>query len=162
MSNKNPFADLFGSFNSCSFNTEAFNLDKVVAASRLNAKAWTDAWKAASEGTQVLYRRQAEIAQAASEEFTKLCKDFASNVKSPEAGIAKQAEYTKCSFEAAIANSKELFEIATKSGGQATEILNDRVSSALKEIKDLAVNSNSAESSSAANNQQRKNRNEAA
>jgi phasin family protein len=150
MSNKNPFADLFSNFaGNCAFN-DAFSFDKFIAAGRLNAKAFSDAAKAATEGVQALTRRQAEIAQKSSEEFARFFKDVSSSAKTPEAGIAKQAEFTKSSIESAIANSKELFEMAAKSGSEASDIIGKRVSSALSE---LAVNTNSAP---------KKNKNEAA
>jgi phasin family protein len=154
MSYKNPFADMFSNFaGNCSFN-DAFNMDKFVAAGRLNAKAFADASKAASEGAQALSRRQAEIAQKTAEEFAKYFKDVSNSAKSPEAGIAKQAEFTKCSFESAVANSQELFEIASKSAKEASKIIGERVSSSLSEFASANSNSN--------NNAAKKNKNEAA
>ena len=137
MANKNPFADLFGSF----------GLDQAIAASRLNAKAFSDATKAAAEGAQALSRRQAEIFQNAAEEASNFWKEAGTPEKNPEANVAKQTEFAKKSIESAIANSKELLEMANKSNTEAGEIISKRVSAALNEF---SANSNKKKKTEAA------------
>ncbi len=140
MSNKNPFSDLFNSWTSNLPNAaESFDWDKLINASRLNAKAFSDAAKAAAEGAQALSRRQAEILQNNAEEISKFFKEISTSVKNPEAGVAKQAEFAKSSIESAISNSKELVEMAVKSNAEANDIITKRISVALTE---LAANSN--------------------
>lgn len=144
--NKNPFADFFNAWsdnawlknNACT----GVNFDDAIAAGRLNAKAFSDAVKAASEGAQAVLRRQAEISQRAAEEASKYFKEATSaeNVKNPEAAIANQAEFAQKSIENAISNSKELFEMASKFGNEASDIINKRVIAALSEV---AANNNS-------------------
>jgi len=148
MSNKNPFSDLFGAWASAiPGSSEAYDFDKIISAGRQNAKAFSDAAKAAAEGAQAVSRRQAEILQKTAEEASKYWKDVSSNSKSPEAGMAKQAEYTKQTIESAVANSKELFEMAAKSNSEASDIISKRIAESLSEI---SSNTNKKKKSEAA------------
>jgi phasin family protein len=155
MSYKNPFSDLFANFaGSCAFN-DSFNIDKAVAAGRSNAKAFAEASKAAADGFQAIAQRQAKIAQEAIAQYENFFKDASSSAKSPEAAVAKQAEYLNSAFKSANANLNELGEIATKSAKEANKIISERVTSSLSELASAANSNNSA-------NPARKNKNEAA
>jgi phasin family protein len=142
MSNKNPFADLF----TANPFTEALNWDVAVNSGRQNAKAFSDAAKAAGEGAQAIARRQAEVAQKNIEEFSKFFKE-ASSAKNPEEGVAKQAEFAKSSIESAIKNASEISEIASKSNKEASDIISKRISGALSEV---AANANAKKKTSTA------------
>jgi phasin family protein len=54
---------------------------------------------------------------------------------SPKETIAKQAEFIKKAFEAAVANARELAEIAEKSNKEAFDIIRRRTSETLEEIR---------------------------
>ena len=152
MSNKNPFADLFtgcsatNPFSALSLDAD---WDSIVNSGRQNAKAFSDAAKAASEGAQAIARRQAEVTQKNIEEFSKFFKD-ASSAKSPEEGLAKQAEFTKSSVESAIKSCSEISEIASKSNKEASDIISKRISTALSEVAANANNVKKKSSTSAA------------
>ena len=148
MSTKNPFSDIFNAWTSAvPAVSDAFDFNKAIEAGRQNAKAFSDAAKAASEGAQAVSRRQAEILQKNAEEASKFWKNVNTSGKTPEAGITAQAEYTKQSFESAVANSKEILEMAAKSNAEASDILAKRLSAALSE---LSENTSSPKKKSAA------------
>ncbi len=134
---KNPFTDAFKDFG-CTSN---FDWDKVVSASRQNAKAWNDAAKAAADGFQLIANRQATLIQKQAEEAQKFFSSFAS-AKSPENAFEQISKAAKNNAESAIANSKELFEVASKSANEAAEILNKRLSAVLSECTTEASSEN--------------------
>ena len=55
----------------------------------------------------------------------------------PQAGAQKRFDLAKSSFETAVANMKELADVAGKSNGEALEIINKRAAEAFEEIKTL-------------------------
>ena len=57
--------------------------------------------------------------------------------QSPGAGAATQAELRKQTFEKALANMRELAEIATKSQSEAWEVVTRRFHENLEELKKL-------------------------
>ena len=138
MSN-NPFADALKSFGFDKL-PESFNMDKAVNSSRQNAKAFGDAAKAASDGFQLIANRQAEIAKKQTEEVQKFFSSF-SSAKSPENALEQITKAAKTNADSALANSKELFEVASKSASEAAEILNKRLSAALSECSNNSNNS---------------------
>ena len=125
---KNPFADAFKDWG-CTAN---FDWDKAVAAGRQNAKAFGDAAKAATDGLQMIANRQANIFQKQAEEAQKFFSNF-SSAKSPESALEQITKAAKASAESSLANSKEIFEVASKSASEATEILSKRLSAAISE-----------------------------
>jgi phasin family protein len=130
--NQNPFADFFKAWGDAG-KLSNFDWDKAIGEGRRNAQAFAEAAKSASEGAQAIARRQAEIVQRNAEEASKFLKEAVSSAKSPEASIAKQAEYTKTFIEAGIANTRELFELASKSNSETIDVFNKRISEALGE-----------------------------
>lgn len=141
MSNSNPFAEAFKAFG-CDKYAETFNWDKAVSSSQANAKAWANAAKAAADGFQLIANRQATIAQKQAEEASKFFSSF-SSAKSPESAIEQLTKAAKANAESALANSKEIFEVASKSASEAAEILNKRLAAALSECTETCTASNS-------------------
>ena len=128
---KNPFAEILKTFG-CENYTSSFNWDKAVASSRQNAKAFGDAAKAATDGFQLIANRQAALFQKQAEEATKFFSGLASS-KGSENALEQFSKAAKATTESAIANSNELFEVASKSASEAAEILNKRLSAAISE-----------------------------
>lgn len=141
MSNNNPFADAFKAFGADKY-SEAFNWDKAIASGQANAKAFANAAKAAADGFQMIANRQATLSQKQAEEVSKFFSSFASS-KSPEGALEQITKAAKANAESALANSKELFEVASKSASEAAEILNKRLSAAISEYSETATASNS-------------------
>jgi phasin family protein len=61
------------------------------------------------------------------------------NAGTVEAKAEKQAEVVKAAVEKAVANARELTELATKSQGEAFDVLNKRFIESVDEVKTLAV-----------------------
>lgn len=130
MSN-NPFAEVLKVWG-CDKYADNFNFDKAVASGRQNAKAFGDAAKAAADGFQLIANRQASLLQKQAEEAQKFFSGF-SSAKSPENALEQLTKAAKANAESAMANSKELFEVASKSASEAAEILNRRLSDVISE-----------------------------
>ena len=131
MSNNNPFAEAFKVWGFDKY-SESFDVEKAVASGRQNAKALGDAAKAAADGFQLIANRQAKLLQEQAEETSKFFSLFAS-AKSPENAFEQITKAAKTNTESALNNSKELFEVASKSASEAAEILNKRLADAISE-----------------------------
>lgn len=128
---KNPFTEALKSFG-CENYATSFDWDKAVSSARQNAKAFGDAAKAATDGFQLIANRQAALIQKQAEEASKFFSGFAS-AKSPENALEQITKAAKSNADSALANSNEIFEVATKSAKEATKILTDRLSAAISE-----------------------------
>jgi len=95
----------------------------------------TQANKLAFEGLQAMFKRQVEIARQSIEESTAVARQLV-ETGSPQEKAVRQTELTKDAFEQALANSRELSEIITKSNSEAFELLNRRFFQILDELKD--------------------------
>lgn len=156
MSKTNPFADMdftkfMGEFKMPGlegfkmpgmegFKMPEVNVDLFVQAQRKNFEAFASANQLAFEGMQAVAKRQGDIVRETIEELTKVGKEFSSIDQAPEARMAKQAEMAKAGFEKAIANLRELSDMLMKANGEAAEVITHRISEALDEVKDAAVN----------------------
>jgi phasin family protein len=148
MSKTHPFAEMdftkfMGEFKVPgmeNFKMPEVNVDLFVQAQRKNFEAIASANQVAFEGIQAVAKRQGDILREAIEELTKLGKELASLDQAPEARVAKQAELAKAGFEKAVANLRELGDMMMKANGEAAEVITHRISEALDEVKDAAVN----------------------
>lgn len=152
--NQNYFSDFFKSFSDMS-NFNSFDWDKAIAESRRNVQVFSDASKSAAEGAEAIIRRKAQVAQKYAEDMSKLLKDSVSSAKSPEKIITQNADFTKSTIESAIADSREIFEMASKSTSETFDVINSRISESLvewtnwaDETANKATSSASAKSSS--------------
>ncbi|NDF12433.1 MAG: phasin family protein [Proteobacteria bacterium] len=135
----NPFAEAFKAFSNFQQSPNA-NFRDVFNAGRRNVEVITAANQAVAEGAQAVIRRQVEIAQKNAEGAIDLFKEVATS-KSPEASIAKQAEFARNVFESSLATARELWEITSKALGEATEIVNKHVVSSVEEATKSAKKS---------------------
>ena len=110
------------------------NVEQLMQAQRRNIEALTQANKLAAEGFQAIAKRQSEILKETMDEMGKAMKDAMSG-GTPEANAAKQADLAKQALERALANMKELAEMAAKANSEAFELINRRVMESLDELK---------------------------
>ncbi len=110
------------------------NVDSLMATSKRNIDAVNAANQLAAEGMQAIAKRQAEILREAMEQAAKASSEMmiAGN---PEDKMAKQAELVKEAFESALANMKEMAEMMAKSQTEAFDVINQRVSESMDELK---------------------------
>jgi phasin family protein len=140
MTKTNPFADLDFTKIMGEFKVPEVNVDLFVQAQRKNFEAFASANQLAFEGIQAVAKRQGDILREAIEELTQAGKELAAIDQAPEARVAKQAELAKAAFEKAIANLRELGDMLIKANGEAAEVITHRISEALDEVKEAAVN----------------------
>ncbi len=105
----------------------------LVECQKRNLEAFAAANKVALEGTQAVIRRQAEILRQGVEEASKAFAEM-NAAGTPQDKILKQAELAKEAYEAALANLRELTEMASKSNGEAADLLSTRVSESFGEF----------------------------
>jgi len=129
-----PFMDVNQLLEQCK--VPGVDVSAILEARRKDIEALVTANRQAYEGMQLLGQRQAEMLHEATAKWQAATKDMMS-AQSPGASAAKQAELGKQTFERALANMRELAEMATKSQTQAWEVVNRRFHENLEELKKL-------------------------
>jgi len=141
---KNPFMDfdmqkLMGDMKMPGFDKlPSFDWDAAMALQKRNMEAMGQAGQLAAEGAQAILRRQGEILKSAMEEANRSIKSMVAE-GSPEDRIARQAESLKAAFDQAVANYKELAEMANKANAEAFGVVSKRVSESLEEVKTVVA-----------------------
>jgi len=120
------------------FKLPGFDVDALMAAQRKNIEAITAANQVALEGVGTLVRRQSEIARKAVESYTAAVNELIAE-GSVEAKAAKQADLAKGAYDSALANAKELADIATKTRDEAFGVINARVREGLDEVSAMVA-----------------------
>ena len=131
---KNPFADFDFSKIAGEFKFPMVNVETVVETSRKNFTAMTTASTAAVESMKAIAQRQGDMIRSAMEDFSKYGSDVMS-AATIEEKAAKQIDFAKKSYELAVANTKELADLYTKSSTEAFETLSARVAELTEEVK---------------------------
>ena len=113
------------------------NLDTsaLIESQKKNLDALAAANQAAFTGTQELLKKQGEMLQQAMTDAMEAATELAGS-SSPKALAEKQTELVQAAFEKALANSTELSEMVKKNQEEINNLINQRVSESLKEIKD--------------------------
>ena len=138
MNNGKTFFDYDVGKTFAGFNFPGFDVDSLIAAQRKNFEAFTQANQLAVEGVQALVKRQVEIVTAAIEEASTALKDL-TVPGGAEEKLAKNTELAKASYEKALAASRELATLVTKTGDEAFGVLNRRFTESFDEIKNFAA-----------------------
>lgn len=111
-----------------------FDLGMIMETQRKNMQAITDVMQLGMEGLQHAVSRQAEL-------MGRMVQDnsgYASTILTegtPEQKVQRQAELVRKSYETTVASAREVGDIISKSGEEAAEIINRRVSASLAEFK---------------------------
>ena len=111
------------------FRLPGVDLAALVDRERKNIEALAKANRIAFEGWQRLVRRQAEILQ-------ETMKEVVANAGQQDA-IKKRADLAKEGFEKALANMRELAEMATKSQKEAFDVVRKRIEENVEGIRNL-------------------------
>lgn len=115
------------------FKMPGLDAQALVEYQKRNLEAFASANKIALEGAQAVIRRQAEILRKGVEDASKALSEL-NSAETPQDKFAKQAELAKEAYEAAVANLRELTAMASKSNGEAADLLSTRVSESFSEI----------------------------
>jgi phasin family protein len=115
------FAKLLGPYS-----LTGVDFPKMLERERKNIAALTEANKVVFEGWQALLRRQSEIFQ----------ETMASTIATArkQDGAKSRAELAKQGFEAALANMREIAELATKCQHEAFGVIHKRISENIDEV----------------------------
>ena len=117
------------------FKLPGIDLQSIVEALRKDVEALTQANQIAYESMQALARREAEILQQTMGEWQGAMAGMAG--KSPAEMAAKGTELATQAFGRALANMRELAEMASKSQAQTYEVLNKRFQENLEDLRKL-------------------------
>ncbi|WP_338110420.1 phasin family protein [Rhodovastum atsumiense] len=142
-----PFSQAFGQAKSAAEDfTRIFSelkfpavpdLELLLNAHKRNLETLSAANRVALEGAQAVAKRHMEILQQTVSELSETVRSFTNAGEPPQAKAAKQTELLKRSYERAVANTRELSDLISRSNTEALELLNRRVSEALDEVKTL-------------------------
>jgi phasin family protein len=115
------------------FKVPAMDTNLFLEMQRKNVEAFAAANKIALEGVQTVARRQVEIMRDSMKEAGDAVSAI-NAAKTVEEKVAKQAEATKAAYLKGVADMRELSELGAKSGQEAFEVLNARVTEGLDEF----------------------------
>ncbi len=135
---KNPFADFFAQndFSKLfdNYKNPAFDMKSFMETQRKNIQAVTQAQQLAFQGLQAVAQRQGEIISQIVEDNSALTKELLSE-GTPEEKISKNAEIFKEVYQRSVSHLKELSDLISKSGTDASNVINKRVTATMNEIQ---------------------------
>lgn len=107
----------------------------LVEAQKKNLQALREANQKAYDGALALAKRQTEIFEETIREWQDVAKDLAAKAPA-EAAASRQAELAKKAVEKALANMRELAEMAVQSQADAFQIIGRRVRASIEELRE--------------------------
>ena len=131
---KNPFADFDFTKIAGEFKMPAVNVETFVETGRKNFAALTTVGTATVETMKTIAQRQGDMFRAAMEDASKHGSEVLA-AATVEEKAAKQIDFVKKSYDVAVANTKELADLYTKSQAEAFETLNARIAELTDEVK---------------------------
>lgn len=114
------------------------DVNAIIKSQQKNLEALNEANVAVVEGVKAIAQRQSEIFKTTLTEAQDVVKGI-TEIKTPQDAAAKQAELMKGAYETALANMRELAEMAAKSNEESAEKINARITESLDEIKAQAL-----------------------
>jgi phasin family protein len=133
---KNPFADFDFSKIAGEFKFPMVNVESVVEAGRKNFAAFTTASTTAVESIKSIAQRQGDMLRAAMEDMSKHGSDVLA-AATVEEKAAKQIDFAKKSYDAALANAKEIVELYSKGQEEALSPIHARLAEMTDEFKSV-------------------------
>ena len=115
----------------------AVDVDALIAAQQKNLSAIVEANKIALAGYQEIYKRQIALFEQAIAQIKDQMAEFQSQPISSEQA-AKNLEILKGSMEKAVADAKELTDLAQKANAEAFEVVKARFKEAVAEFNATA------------------------
>ena len=132
--NTNPFGDLTKMVEQ--FKVPGLDMAPIIEARRKDMDALVEANKATFEAMQAIGRKQTEIMTQAMQGIQASAQGLtAGGVGSPD--LAKQAELARNAYQKALADMKELADMARKSQVDAMTGITQRATQSLAEMKTL-------------------------
>jgi len=138
MANNNPFFEFDAQKLMADMRVPSFDTTAVIDFMQRNVEAVITANQTAFAGAQAVAKRHGEIVTKTMEGSAKTVQDLMA-AGSPEKRVETQTAILKDGYVMAIANTKELSDIMTASGGEALEIISKRVSEGLDEVTKMVA-----------------------
>ena len=133
-SDLNPFADLTNMLEQ--FKVPGLDMAPIVEARRKDMEALVEVNKSTFESMQALARKQTEILTQTMQALQESAKGMVgSSAAKPD--LAKQAELARDAYEKALADMRDLGEMARKSQTDAMAAITQRAAQSLQEMKKL-------------------------
>lgn len=111
------------------------DVEKILSHHRKNLEALQKSAQASATGAQNLMSKQREVLQETLREITDMARSFGSPAN-PQDFVAKQVEFARKSFEAAVKNAGDSADIVRKSGSESVEVLRSRIKEAMEEVRE--------------------------
>jgi phasin family protein len=134
----NPFAEIDFTKIFTDFKMPGINADQIADSYRKNVEAISAASQVAVEGMQAVIKRQSEIMRESVKDYAQLLRGYSAPT-SPEEVASKQAEIAKHAYETTLSHLKEISDLIAKSNAESIELINNRVTEMLDEVKGLAA-----------------------
>ena len=112
----------------------SFDMTKIMEHHQKNIDAMGRSWQAMASGATAVANKQREIFEGAMKEIAEMARDYKPG-GSPQEMFTKQAEFSKKTMEAAIANTRDIAELVQKSGTDALKIIQERMQESYEEIR---------------------------
>ena len=112
----------------------SFDTSAILEHHRKNLEAVARSWQAMASGGQEIANKQREIFEGVMKDVTAMAQDY-KPVGAPQEVFAKQSEFARKAMEAAIANTRDVAELARKSSTEALEIIQQRMKESYDEIR---------------------------
>jgi phasin family protein len=125
--------DMFAKFGR-DLKVPAIDAEAILAHHRRNLEALEKATRAGAAGATALFSRQREMLQDILRDVTAVAQSYQAP-GNPQDLVARQAEFARKAFEAALKNAGEVAELARKSGTESVDILRARIKEAMEEIQ---------------------------
>lgn len=110
------------------------DIERVIEHHRRNLEAFEKSARAASSGAARVMSRQREMLEEMARDIRTMSADF-TPPSDPKALVEKQAEFARKGFETAVKNTGEVADLVAKSGGEALDILRERIREGMAEIR---------------------------
>ena len=127
------FMDMFGKFGR-DLKVPNVDVEAILAHHRKNLEALEKSARTGAAGASSLLSMQREMLQDTLREITEMAQSYRAS-GNPQELMAKQTEFARKSFEAALKNAGEVAELAKKSGTESVDILRTRIKEAMEEIR---------------------------
>lgn len=127
------FMEMFGRFGR-DLKVPNVDVEAILAHHRKNLEALEKAARASAAGASSLLSRQREMLQDTLREAADMAQSYRAP-GNPQELMAKQTEFARKSFEAALKNAGEVAELARQSGTESIDILRARIKEAMEEIR---------------------------
>ena len=125
--------DMFSKFGS-EMKLPTVDIEAVLSHHRKNLEALEKSAKASAAGASSLIAKQRAMLQETLDDVVDMAQSYRVP-GNPQEIMAKQADFARKSFEAAVKNAGEVAEIVRKSGSESIDILRERIRESMEEVR---------------------------